>query len=70
LIAKFVDGTKFMSSQNPLANREDTHVEIAKRNGTTFANDGTPQMDEVIPIVESPSMAVARAEQNDNYNNK
>jgi len=59
LIAKFVHGTRFMSSQNHLANREDSHVQIVERNGRMLVNDGTPQMDKVIPIDESPSMAVA-----------
>jgi len=59
LIAKCVDGTGFMSNRNLLVNREDTHVQIVESNGTTVANVGTPQMDEVIPIDKCPSTTMA-----------
>jgi len=41
LIVRYVDEIGFMSSKNLLVDREDTHVQIVERNGTTVANDGT-----------------------------
>jgi len=40
-------------------NKDNSHVQIVERNGTIVGNDGIPKLDEVIPIVETPSMAMA-----------
>jgi len=69
-IAKYIDGVRFISRKKLLANREDTNVQIAKRNGTIVANDGIPQIDEVIAIPKSPSIAMAQAKENDKHNDK
>ena len=69
-IGRYVNGTGYLSSQNILADTEDTHVQVAKTNVATFVNDETPLMDEVIRIPKSPSVEVAATEENDKNNDK
>ena len=70
-IARFVDGSGFLSSNKVLnTNEKDTNIERATPIGTTVANGRTSKANEVIESDKSPSMAMAQLEKNDELNDR
>jgi len=69
-IARFIDGTGYLNSENIMLEKEDAHVEIPEANATTLANSGHSGKDEVIWTRQSPSMEGVLEIENDKQNDR